>query len=172
MQRVLDERRGAAYQRPPCDFERVECPRSACLTMEENCTTAMATLNIKNLPDGLYRKLQAQTRRERRSVEREVTRLLTEPSSNVSDFPFSISSGSARITGSTSTPRRSLSSSMRRRRNPAGAARRPASCSEPIKKPESKSGRDVSPRSGEDLNDRAPVRCAVRRSYTQIENCV
>ncbi len=38
----------------------------------------MATLNIKNLPDGLYRKLQARARRERRSVAQEVTRLLAE----------------------------------------------------------------------------------------------
>jgi len=38
----------------------------------------MATLNVKNLPDGLYRKLQAQARRERRSVAQEVTRLLAE----------------------------------------------------------------------------------------------
>ena len=38
----------------------------------------MATLNIKNLPDGLYRKLQARARRERRSVAQEVTRILTE----------------------------------------------------------------------------------------------
>jgi plasmid stability protein len=38
----------------------------------------MATLNVKNLPDGLYRKLQAQARRERRSVAQEVIRLLSE----------------------------------------------------------------------------------------------
>ena len=38
----------------------------------------MATLNVKNLPDALYRKLQAQAKRERRSVAQEVTRLLTE----------------------------------------------------------------------------------------------
>jgi len=38
----------------------------------------MATLNIKNLPDGLYRRLQAQAKRERRSVAQEVTRLLSE----------------------------------------------------------------------------------------------
>lgn len=38
----------------------------------------MATLNIKNLPDGLYRKLQARARRERRSVAQEVTRILTD----------------------------------------------------------------------------------------------
>lgn len=36
----------------------------------------MATLNIKNLPDALYRKLQSQARRERRSVAQEVTKLL------------------------------------------------------------------------------------------------
>jgi plasmid stability protein len=36
----------------------------------------MATLNIKSLPDRLYKKLQAQAKRERRSVAQEVTRLL------------------------------------------------------------------------------------------------
>ena len=36
----------------------------------------MATHNIKNLPDRLYRKLQAQAKHERRSVAQEVTRLL------------------------------------------------------------------------------------------------
>ena len=36
----------------------------------------MATLNIKNLPDRLYKKLQARARRERRSVAQEVTHLL------------------------------------------------------------------------------------------------
>ena len=38
----------------------------------------MATLNIKNLPDALYRKLQARAKRDRRSVAQEVTHLLTE----------------------------------------------------------------------------------------------
>ena len=38
----------------------------------------MATLNIKNLPDGLYKKLQARAKRERRSVAQEVTHLLSE----------------------------------------------------------------------------------------------
>jgi plasmid stability protein len=38
----------------------------------------MATLNIKNLPDGLYRKLKARAKAERRSVAQEVTRILTE----------------------------------------------------------------------------------------------
>lgn len=36
----------------------------------------MATLNVKNLPQALYRKLQAQARRQRRSVAQEVTRIL------------------------------------------------------------------------------------------------
>jgi plasmid stability protein len=38
----------------------------------------MATLNIKNLPDGLYRKLQARARREHRSVAQQVTVMLAE----------------------------------------------------------------------------------------------
>jgi plasmid stability protein len=37
----------------------------------------MAILNVKNLPDTLYRKLQVRARRERRSVAQEVTILLT-----------------------------------------------------------------------------------------------
>ena len=36
----------------------------------------MATLNIKNLPDRLYKKLQVRARQERRSVAQEVTHLL------------------------------------------------------------------------------------------------
>lgn len=38
----------------------------------------MATLNVKNLPDPLYRKLQARAKRSRRSVAQEVTRILSE----------------------------------------------------------------------------------------------
>ncbi len=38
----------------------------------------MATLNIKNLPDPLYRKLRARAKRERRSVAQEVIQILTE----------------------------------------------------------------------------------------------
>ena len=38
----------------------------------------MATLNIKNLPDGLYKKLRAQAKREHRSVAQQVTHLLSE----------------------------------------------------------------------------------------------
>ena len=38
----------------------------------------MATLNVKNLPDGLYRKLQTRARRQRRSVAQEVIQLLNE----------------------------------------------------------------------------------------------
>jgi plasmid stability protein len=38
----------------------------------------MAILNIKNLPDSLYRKLQARAKRQHRSVAQEVTHLLTD----------------------------------------------------------------------------------------------
>lgn len=38
----------------------------------------MATLNIKNLPDALYRKLQARARRQHRSVAQEVIHLLSQ----------------------------------------------------------------------------------------------
>lgn len=47
----------------------------------------MATLNVKNLPDALYRKLKARAKRERRSVAQEVTVLLAqalEPAPSVS----------------------------------------------------------------------------------------
>lgn len=37
----------------------------------------MATLNVKNLPDAIYKKLQARAKRERRSVAQEVTHLLS-----------------------------------------------------------------------------------------------
>lgn len=37
----------------------------------------MATLNIKNLPDSLYRKLRARAKRQRRSLAQEVIQLLT-----------------------------------------------------------------------------------------------
>jgi hypothetical protein len=43
----------------------------------------MATLNVKNLPDALYRKLKARAKRERRSVAQEVTVLL-EPAPPIS----------------------------------------------------------------------------------------
>ena len=36
----------------------------------------MATLNIKNLPDALYRRLKARARRQRRSLAQEVTHIL------------------------------------------------------------------------------------------------
>jgi plasmid stability protein len=38
----------------------------------------VATLNVKNLPDGLYRKLQARAKRQRRSVAQEVTQILSD----------------------------------------------------------------------------------------------
>jgi plasmid stability protein len=36
----------------------------------------MATLNIKNMPDPLYRRLRARAKRERRSIAQEVIRIL------------------------------------------------------------------------------------------------
>lgn len=38
----------------------------------------MATLNVKNLSDTLYRKLQARAKRHRRSVAQEVTQILSD----------------------------------------------------------------------------------------------
>ena len=38
----------------------------------------MAVLNIKNLPDALYRKLQARAKRQHRSIAQEVTHLLSD----------------------------------------------------------------------------------------------
>ena len=38
----------------------------------------MAVLNIKNLPDALYKKLQARAKRQHRSVAQEVTHFLSE----------------------------------------------------------------------------------------------
>lgn len=38
----------------------------------------MATLNVKNMPDKLYRRLQARARRQRRSVAQEVTQILSD----------------------------------------------------------------------------------------------
>ena len=37
----------------------------------------MAVLNIKNFPDGLYKKLQARAKRQRRSVSQEVTHIVS-----------------------------------------------------------------------------------------------
>jgi hypothetical protein len=46
--------------------------------MEELRRTSVATLNVKNLPDGLYRRLQARAKRQRRSVAQEVTQILSD----------------------------------------------------------------------------------------------
>src|SRR6266481_2823351 len=46
--------------------------------MEEFRRNPMAVLNIKNLPDSLYRKLQARAKRQHRSVAQEVTHLLSD----------------------------------------------------------------------------------------------
>jgi plasmid stability protein len=36
----------------------------------------VATLNVKNLPDALYRRLKARAKRQRRSLSQEVTHIL------------------------------------------------------------------------------------------------
>ncbi len=38
----------------------------------------MATLNVKNLPDSLYRRLQRRAKQQHRSVAQEVTKILDE----------------------------------------------------------------------------------------------
>lgn len=38
----------------------------------------MATLNVKNLPDRLYKKLKARAKRDHRSVAQEVTHILVQ----------------------------------------------------------------------------------------------
>lgn len=48
----------------------------------------MATLNIKNLPDRLYRKIQARANREHRSIAQEVIHILSLATENTS--PLSI----------------------------------------------------------------------------------
>jgi plasmid stability protein len=48
------------------------------LHLERQLEGDMATLNIKNMPDSLYRKLQARAKKERRSVAQEVIHLLAE----------------------------------------------------------------------------------------------
>ena len=48
----------------------------------------MATLNIKNLPDRLYRKIQARAHREQRSIAQEVIHILSVATENAT--PLSI----------------------------------------------------------------------------------
>jgi len=46
--------------------------------MEEFRSNDVAILNIKRLPDSLYRKLQARAKREHRSIAQEVTHILSD----------------------------------------------------------------------------------------------
>jgi plasmid stability protein len=46
--------------------------------MEDFWRKTVATLNVKNLPDRLYRKLQARAKRERRSVAQEIAHILSD----------------------------------------------------------------------------------------------
>src|SRR5205085_9810556 len=52
-------------------------PRASSSRMEEFRSMIMAVLNIKNLPDALYKKLQARAKRQHRSIAQEVTHLLS-----------------------------------------------------------------------------------------------
>ncbi len=46
--------------------------------MGEKWRNSVATLNIKNLPDALYRKLRARAKKQHRSVAQEVTLILSQ----------------------------------------------------------------------------------------------
>jgi plasmid stability protein len=46
----------------------------------------MATLNIKKMPDRLYRKLQARANREHRSVDQEVIHILSLATEDATSF--------------------------------------------------------------------------------------
>jgi plasmid stability protein len=48
----------------------------------------VATLNVKNLPDPLYRKLRERARSQRRSIAQEVTQILAEAVAK--DTPLSL----------------------------------------------------------------------------------
>lgn len=47
----------------------------------------LATLNIKQFPDGLYRRLKARARRQRRSLAQEIIVLLDRAEADDSDTP-------------------------------------------------------------------------------------
>jgi plasmid stability protein len=44
----------------------------------EDRRAAVATLNVKEFPDGLYRRLKARAKRNHRSIAQEVTHILSE----------------------------------------------------------------------------------------------
>lgn len=48
-----------------------------CLQIGGHTEDTVATLNVKNLPDSLYRRLKARAKNRRRSVAQEVTDILT-----------------------------------------------------------------------------------------------
>jgi plasmid stability protein len=56
--------------------------------MEEFRSSDMAVLNIKGLPDSLYKKLQARAKRQHRSIAQEVTHILSDALENAK--PLSI----------------------------------------------------------------------------------
>jgi plasmid stability protein len=52
------------------------------LDNESDLEEQMATLNIKNLPDRLYRKIQVRANREHRSMAQEVIHILSQATEN------------------------------------------------------------------------------------------
>jgi plasmid stability protein len=59
----------------------------------------MATLNIKNLPDRLYRKIQARAQREHRSIAQEVIHILSMATENATLVLIWSSRGLERTSG-------------------------------------------------------------------------
>jgi plasmid stability protein len=48
----------------------------------------MAVLNVKNVPDSLYRKLKMRAKRQHRSIAQEVTHLLSEALDSQKNLPI------------------------------------------------------------------------------------
>ena len=79
----------------------------------------MATLNVKHLPDALYRKLKARAKREHRSVAQEVVVLLEQALEPPAALSISSCADLARSYGGTAMP-----APMLRVSGPGGADRR------------------------------------------------
>src|ERR1700731_4177740 len=77
--------------------------------MEEFRRNPMAVLNIKNIPDSLYRKLQARAKRQHRSVAQEVTHLLSDALETPKPLSILDLKGLGKSTGEELTHRNMLS---------------------------------------------------------------
>lgn len=65
----------------------------------------MATLNIKNVPDPLYKKLRVRAKRERRSVAQEVIQILTQATQEPEPLSILALKGLGKNSGAASTRR-------------------------------------------------------------------